>query len=493
MFPSVLIAGLVAASSVSVSARALPPRATTFGSCGSPAIIFADGLDGRNQPAFEPANEADFNHGSALGIAVITSFICQQLNDKCKASAAQITACNAGAAAAAKATGQAAADAFNAALGVTAGGSTGTVAASTTSAAAVVSTTAAAPASTTTAAASTGALTSSTLTFGKCTDPSVIFGAGLDGRKATEFSFLPHDQTQFAHGSALNPDIIFQFTCDNLVNNCGLKQTDSQVTLCRSAQKTADALGKTGAAADSFNGALGFKTDFAALDTGAAASTTAAPATTTSAAVLLASGTAPATCSGVSTTTVVVTVTSAAGAAETSPAASVTTTTAAAAATTTGVSSSPLTSSTLTFGTCTDPSVIFAAGLDGRKATEFSFQPHDLAQFNHNTALNPDIIFQFTCDNLVNNCGLKQTDSQVTLCRSAQKTADALGHTGAAADSFNAALGFKTNFAALDSVATPAAGKRQLDRRGRADPRRALKEMTAAAKKRAFSPAKNLK
>lgn len=88
----------------------------------------------------------------------------------------------------------------------------------------------------------------------------------------------------------------------------------------------------------------------------------------------------------------------------------------------------------------------------------------------------------------MNNCGLKQTDSQVTLCRSAQKTADALGHTGAAADSFNAALGFKTNFAALDSVATPAAGKRR-----RADPRRALKEMTAAAKKRAFSPAKNLK
>lgn len=36
--------------------------------------------------------------------------------------------------------------------------------------------------------------------IGKCTDPSVIFGAGLDGRKATEFSFLPHDQTQFAHG-----------------------------------------------------------------------------------------------------------------------------------------------------------------------------------------------------------------------------------------------------------------------------------------------------
>lgn len=95
----------------------------------------------------------------------------------------------------------------------------------------------------------------------------------------------------------------------------------------------------------------------------------------------------------------------------------------------------------------------------------------------------------------MNNCGLKQTDSQVTLCRSAQKTADALGHTGAAADSFNAALGFKTNFAALDSIATPAAGKRGAPKqlKQRADPRRALKEMAAAAKKRGFSPAKNLK
>lgn len=34
-------------------------------------------------------------------------------------------------------------------------------------------------------------------------------------------------------------------------------------------------------------------------------------------------------------------------------------------------------------GKCTDPSVIFAAGLDGRKATEFSFEPHNLAEFNH--------------------------------------------------------------------------------------------------------------
>ncbi|KAF8306926.1 hypothetical protein DL93DRAFT_163036 [Clavulina sp. PMI_390] len=50
--------------------------------------------------------------GSALGIGVITSFICQQMNDKCHASATQIANCNAGATAAAALTGQAAADAL---------------------------------------------------------------------------------------------------------------------------------------------------------------------------------------------------------------------------------------------------------------------------------------------------------------------------------------------------------------------------------------------
>jgi len=144
-----------------------------------------------------------------------------------------------------------------------------------------VTVTVAAASASETAAASTASSGSSTtspsntgsLNFGKCTDPTVKFGPGLDGRKPTEFSFIPNDQAQFSHDSALNPDIIFQFTCDNLVNNCGLTQTDTAVTTCRSAQTTADAKGKTGSAADTFNGLLGFKTNFAALDAAAAAAT----------------------------------------------------------------------------------------------------------------------------------------------------------------------------------------------------------------------------
>ncbi|KAG9125409.1 hypothetical protein FRC07_007708 [Ceratobasidium sp. 392] len=107
-----------------VSARPLPlyrrqAAIADFGSCNAtPDIIFALGLDGRKDPAFQAKNNNVYNHGSALGIGVITSFICQQLNDKCKASTATLDACAAGQAAAAKETGGAAADAFNAAFGI---------------------------------------------------------------------------------------------------------------------------------------------------------------------------------------------------------------------------------------------------------------------------------------------------------------------------------------------------------------------------------------
>ena len=92
-------------------------RALDLGSCTDPTIKFANGLDGRKEPAFAPVNTAEFNHGSALNIGVISAFVCQQLTDKCKAGADATAACAKGETDAAKETGQAAADAFNAALG----------------------------------------------------------------------------------------------------------------------------------------------------------------------------------------------------------------------------------------------------------------------------------------------------------------------------------------------------------------------------------------
>ena len=113
------ISAAAASSSVTFANTTAPSGNSSLdlGSCANPTIIFANGLDGRNEPAFAPADEMTFTHGSALGIKVITDFICQQLQTKCKASQASIDACNQGATAAQGSSGQAAADAFNAALG----------------------------------------------------------------------------------------------------------------------------------------------------------------------------------------------------------------------------------------------------------------------------------------------------------------------------------------------------------------------------------------
>lgn len=91
-----------------------------FGSCSNPAVEFAAGLDGRKENSFAPVDSADFNHGSALNIKVISDFICGQLQSKCKASTDTVSTCQQASTAAQAATGQAAADAFNSALGVTA-------------------------------------------------------------------------------------------------------------------------------------------------------------------------------------------------------------------------------------------------------------------------------------------------------------------------------------------------------------------------------------
>lgn len=182
---TVTVAGTsVAASSTAAAsptaAITSPASALDFGTCTDPAIVFGFGFDGRNTDSFEPANKASFNHGSALGIGVITSFICGQLQSACKAGADAISACAAGQTAAAAQTGQAAADAFNAALGVTAS-AVSTVAASSVASPVATSspsttTATAASAATTTAASGTNVQTFTGDLGGPA--PPVIFTAG---------------------------------------------------------------------------------------------------------------------------------------------------------------------------------------------------------------------------------------------------------------------------------------------------------------------------
>ncbi|KAF4925163.1 hypothetical protein CGCVW01_v003717 [Colletotrichum viniferum] len=88
----------------------------------------------------------------------------------------------------------------------------------------------------------------------------------------------------------------------------------------------------------------------------------------------------------------------------------------------------------LDFGECQDPSIEFAAGLDGRK--EASFGP--AGDFEHGSAQNINIISSFICGQLSSRC--QASADAVAACEQGQ--ADAQGLQGqAAADAFNTALG----------------------------------------------------
>jgi len=95
----------------------------------------------------------------------------------------------------------------------------------------------------------------------------------------------------------------------------------------------------------------------------------------------------------------------------------------------------------LDFGTCT-PTIKFEAGLNGRKATESTFQAID-PQVNkgQQEALNPNIITNRICDQLTNVCGAN--DAAKTACTAAKAQISALGTKDATtADAWNTALGF---------------------------------------------------
>lgn len=141
--------------------------------------------------------------------------------------------------------------------------STDAAASATETASAASSTDSAAASATTTAAAAaaTGALPAG-VDLGSCTDPTIKFGAGIEGR--VETSFIPNNTKDFAHGSAQNSAIITQFICDTFVNSC--KANQAAVDLCATAKTASAAAGlKKGAAADAFNKAFGVTTNFASV------------------------------------------------------------------------------------------------------------------------------------------------------------------------------------------------------------------------------------
>lgn len=87
-----------------------------FGTCTNPTVEFGVGFDGRTEASFQPVNKADFNHGSALNPAIITTAICDTLVNSCNANKPAIDNCAAAKASITGLTGQEVADAFNTAV-----------------------------------------------------------------------------------------------------------------------------------------------------------------------------------------------------------------------------------------------------------------------------------------------------------------------------------------------------------------------------------------
>ncbi|KAG4222939.1 hypothetical protein PC116_g28588 [Phytophthora cactorum] len=94
----------------------------------------------------------------------------------------------------------------------------------------------------------------------------------------------------------------------------------------------------------------------------------------------------------------------------------------------------------LDFGTCT-PTVKFEESLNGRKAGEFTFQAQDpVVNKGQQEALNPNIIFNRICDQLVNVCGA--ADDAVAACKQAQADLGSGAKDASTANAWNEALGF---------------------------------------------------
>jgi len=109
-----------------------------------------------------------------------------------------------------------------------------------------------------TAVASTIPRAAATAEFGTC-NPAMSFAFGRPGRKATEGTFLPVDPT-IAKGQqdALNPNIITNAICNQLINVCGVAKGSAGETKCLAAKATVQGLGtKDATTADAFNSALG--------------------------------------------------------------------------------------------------------------------------------------------------------------------------------------------------------------------------------------------
>ncbi|KAB5525737.1 hypothetical protein GE09DRAFT_479765 [Coniochaeta sp. 2T2.1] len=91
------------------------------------------------------------------------------------------------------------------------------------------------------------------LNLGSCSDTTILFKDGLDGRK--EKAFIAANQQDFDHGSALKIGVIAGFVCQRLESRC--KAVADATAACARASAAAMAATQDQAAADAFNGIMG--------------------------------------------------------------------------------------------------------------------------------------------------------------------------------------------------------------------------------------------
>ncbi|KAB5584939.1 hypothetical protein GE09DRAFT_1068771 [Coniochaeta sp. 2T2.1] len=119
---------------------------------------------------------------------------------------------------------------------------------------------AAAPAATSAAPLAGGAVQQSTiagLDYGLCV-PTMLFAPGLNGRKATEFTFQAIDpRVSKGQQEALNPKIIMNRICDQLTNVC--EANDAAKAACKQAMADLGDGPRDVTTADAWNTALGFE------------------------------------------------------------------------------------------------------------------------------------------------------------------------------------------------------------------------------------------
>ncbi|KKY18200.1 hypothetical protein UCRPC4_g05085 [Phaeomoniella chlamydospora] len=235
-----------------------------------------------------------------------------------------------------------------------------------------------------------------------------------------------------------------------------------------------DATGKSMADVFAANGFSNFTTEDAAGNKDTAATGSASTSTGTSAETTTAAATAATTSAAADDTSAdecvadSETSTSAAAAAAATTLTTVTTSAAAAAATSAATDSSTAEDPTATggasitntvssiagldFGLC-NPGMIFESGLNGRAATEFTFQAADSKiRAIQGEALNFNIITNRICDELTNQCESNQAAKDA--CATAQTAVIDLGRVRSTADTWNTMLGFDGQDTNPDNTST---------------------------------------